>query len=65
MEIIRHIKTYGECTTSKVGELLEVKDRRARTLLVNLVKKKILQKSGNASKTIYLSGEAFLKLAEE
>ena len=62
LKIIQYVKSYRECTTASVSKLLEVKGRRARTLLSNLVKKKMLKKSGSARKTVYLAGDAFPKL---
>jgi predicted HTH transcriptional regulator len=57
--IVMYVKENGTCTTAKVGELLEVKDRRARAILETLVKKQILKKQGKARNTIYLAGEQF------
>ena len=50
---------HSECTTAIASELLKVKDRRARNILAGLVKKKMLQKSGTARKTVYLAGDGF------
>ena len=59
LEIIQYVKMHSECTTAIASELLKVKDRRARNILAGLVKKKMLQKSGTARKTVYLAGDGF------
>ncbi|MCD8131458.1 MAG: hypothetical protein LUE16_09320 [Lachnospiraceae bacterium] len=57
--IIEYIRKEGSCTTIKIAGLLDVTDRRARTVLGSLVKKNILKKSGNARSTMYVMGTEF------
>lgn len=44
----------GSITTSKVVELLAVKHRRARAVLLNMVEDGYLRKEGAARSTIYV-----------
>ena len=59
--IVNYIQKNSQCTTSVIADLLNVKERRARGLLGNLVKKNILSKKGNARNTVYLAGLQFPK----
>lgn len=57
--IINFVRKNGQCTTALIADLLNVKDRRARSLLGNLVKKAVLSKEGKARNTVYLAGTQF------
>lgn len=59
MKVVRYLGEHGKCTTAVIAELLNVKDRQARGILGNMVKKDILKKSGNARNTVYLPGGLF------
>lgn len=59
--VIQFVRDNHICTTSDIAELLSVKDRRARYILGNLVKKQILGKTGKARNTMYIVGERFPK----
>lgn len=57
--IINFVRKNGQCTTALIADLLNVKDRRARSLLGNLVKKAVLSKEERARNTVYLAGTQF------
>ena len=59
LAVVRYIRRNGTCTTAMIAELLNVKDRRARSILGDLVKKDVLKKTGNARNTIYQAGKCF------
>lgn len=53
-QIYRYVMENGSITTAETVELLEVKQRRARTVLMNMVKEGHLRKEGAARSTIYV-----------
>ena len=57
--VVNYVRENGQCTTAIIAGLLHVKDRRARSLLGNLVKKEVLLKEGNARNTVYRAGTKF------
>jgi len=61
LKIVQYIRENGEITTMQVVELLTVKERRTRSILSGLSKKKILKKVGVTRNTVYLAGEYFPK----
>ena len=52
--IYKHVLENGFITTATVIELLEVKQRRARAILLNMVERGWLKKEGVARSTIYV-----------
>lgn len=58
-KIMMYVQNNGYCTTASIAKLLHVKERRARDLIGNLVKKSILTKEGNARNTRYVVGKVF------
>ena len=53
-EIYKYVLENGFITTATVIELLEVKQRRARAILLNMVESGWLKKEGAARSTIYV-----------
>lgn len=53
--ILNYVSENGAITSKQVEQLLDVKQRRARIILSNLVKEGILLKQGNARSTVYVS----------
>ena len=53
-QIYQYVLENGAITTAETVELLEVKHRRARTVLMNMVKNGYLRKEGAARSTIYV-----------
>ena len=53
-KILKYVLKYGSITTVKAAELLGVKQRRARAVLMNMVKRAYLKKEGAARSTIYV-----------
>lgn len=53
-QIYKYVSENGSITTAETVELLEVKHRRARTILMNMVKDGYLRKKGAARSTIYV-----------
>ena len=53
-QIYKHVLEKGFITTATVIELLEVKQRRARAILLNMVESGWLKKEGVARSTIYV-----------
>ena len=53
-QIYKHVLENGFITTATVIELLEVKQRRARAILLNMVESGWLKKEGAARSTIYV-----------
>ena len=53
-QIYKYVLKNGSITTSKVAELLGVKHRRARAVLLNMVEGAYLRKEGAARSTIYV-----------
>ena len=54
-KIYQYILENGFITTSIVAELLEVKQRRARAILQDMVEGNYLRKEGAARRTIYVN----------
>ena len=52
--IYKHVLENGFITTATVIDLLEVKQRRARAILLNMVESGWLKKEGAARSTIYV-----------
>lgn len=53
-QIYKYVLENGFITTATVIELLEVKQRRARAILLNMVESGWLKKEGAARSTIYV-----------
>ena len=53
-QIYKYVSEKGSITTAETVELLEVKQRRARAILLNMVKAGYLRKEGAARSTIYV-----------
>ena len=53
-QIYKYVLENGSITTAKTVEILDVKHRRARTILLNMVKDGYLRKEGAARSTIYV-----------
>ena len=53
-KIYRYVSENESITTAETAELLEVKPRRARAVLLNMVKDSYLKKEGAARSTIYV-----------
>lgn len=53
-QIYKYVSENGSVTAAKTAELLEVKHRRARAVLMNMVKGGYLRKEGAARSTIYV-----------
>ena len=56
-EIYKYVLRNGFITTAKAGELLGVKHRRARAILLGMVEKAYLRKEGAARSTIYIKNK--------
>ena len=54
-KIYQHVLENGSVTTAMAAELLEVKQRRARTILQNMVSGRYLRKEGAARSTVYVN----------
>ena len=52
--IFRNALENGGITTAQVTELLGIKQRRAREILVKMVEKKWLKKEGASRSTVYV-----------
>ena len=52
--IYKDVLENGSITTARAAELLGVKQRRARAVLLDMVKKNYLKKEGAARSTIYV-----------
>ncbi len=52
--IFKYVLEHGSITTAQAVEILKVKDRRARTILMDMVEKAYLRKEGAARSTIYV-----------
>ncbi len=52
--IFEYVLEHGSITTAQAAEVLKVKDRRARTILMDMVEKAYLRKEGAARSTIYV-----------
>lgn len=53
-QIYKYVLEKGSITTAETVEILDVKHRRARTVLLNMVKDGYLRKEGAARSTIYV-----------
>ena len=53
-QIYKYVLENSSITTAETSELLEVKHRRARAVLLNMVKDGYLKKEGAARSTIYV-----------
>ena len=53
-QIYRYVLENGSITTAETVELLDVKHRRARAILLNMIKDGYLRKEGAARSTIYV-----------
>ena len=53
-QIYKYVSENGSITAAETAELLEVKPRRARAVLLNMVKDSYLKKEGAARSTIYV-----------
>ena len=54
-QIYKYVLENGSITTSMVAELLEIKQRRARAILQDMVEGNYLRKEGAARSTIYVN----------
>lgn len=53
-QIYKYVSENGSITATETAELLEVKPRRARAVLLNMVRESYLKKEGAARSTIYV-----------
>ncbi len=53
-QIYKYVLENGAITTAETVEILDVKHRRARAVLLNMVKDGYLRKEGAARSTIYV-----------
>lgn len=53
-QIYKYVSENGSITAAETAELLEVKPRRARAVLLNMVRESYLKKEGAARSTIYV-----------
>ena len=53
-QIYKYVLENGSITTAKAMELLGVKQRRARIVLLNMVESDYLRKEGAARSTVYV-----------
>lgn len=53
-QIYKYVSENGPITATETAELLEVKPRRARAVLLNMVRESYLKKEGAARSTIYV-----------
>ena len=53
-QIYKYVLENGSITTAETVEILDVKHRRARAVLLNMVKNGYLRKEGAARSTIYV-----------
>ena len=53
-QIYKYVLENGSITTAETVEILDVKHRRARAVLLNMVKDGYLKKEGVARSTIYV-----------
>ena len=53
-QIYKYVLENGSITTAETVEILNVKHRRARAVLLNMVKDGYLRKEGAARSTIYI-----------
>ncbi len=53
-KILEYIMINSQITSAQVEELLDVKERRARAILNDMVKASLIQKQGRTKNTKYL-----------
>ena len=53
-QIYKYVLENGSITTAETVQILDVKHRRARAILLNMVKDGYLRKEGAARSTIYI-----------
>ena len=53
-QIYKYVLENGSITTAETAEILDVKHRRARAVLLNMIKNGYLSKEGAARSTIYV-----------
>ena len=53
-QIYKYVLENGSITTTETVEILDVKQRRARAVLLNMIKAGYLRKEGAARSTIYV-----------
>lgn len=63
--ILKYLSENGAITSKQVEQLLNVKQRRARAVLNNLVKTGCLVKQGNARNTIYVRKHTNVKISQK
>ena len=56
-QIYKYVLEKGSITTAETVEILDVKHRRARAVLLNMVKDGYLRKEGAARSTIYIKNK--------
>ena len=56
-QIYKYVLENGSITTAETAEILDVKHRRARAVLLNMVKDGYLRKEGAARSTIYIKNK--------
>ncbi|MFR4880482.1 MAG: hypothetical protein ACLUBO_09645 [Coprococcus sp.] len=56
-QIYKYVLENGFITTAETVEILDVKHRRARAVLLNMVKDGYLRKEGAARSTIYIKNK--------
>lgn len=56
-QIYKYVLENGSITTAETVEILDVKHRRARAVLLNMVKDGYLRKEGAARSTIYIKNK--------
>lgn len=59
LAVVKYILKNKKRTSAQIVSLLDVKDRRARGILKNLVEKEIIATSGKARNTVYIAGVKF------
>ncbi len=52
--IYKYIKEHGQITSADTERILSIKQRRARAILREMVKKNVIRKVGAAQKTRYI-----------
>ena len=54
VKVYDFIVTYGHITSVQTQDLLDIKQRRARSILSDMVKKEVIVKVGSAQNTKYV-----------
>ncbi len=52
--LYKYIKEHGQITSADTERILSIKQRRARAILREMVKKNVIRKVGAAQKTRYI-----------